>query len=80
MKIEKKYKVAKKELKLAITTIKTIIFECLYVHEDKSGDKKFYELVKAREKRTCDLNQLKCIKDEDNKVLVKETQMIILLS
>lgn len=32
-----------------------------------------YKLAKVRERTTYDLDQLKCIKDEDNQVLLEET-------
>ncbi|XP_059310895.1 uncharacterized protein LOC132062320 [Lycium ferocissimum] len=41
--------------------------------EDKSMDKKLYQLAKERERRACDLDQVKCIKDEDGRVLVEDT-------
>lgn len=41
--------------------------------EDNYGDKKLYRLDKAREWRTCDLDQVNFIKDENEKVLVEET-------
>ena len=35
--------------------------------------RKLYRLAKARKRKTRDLNQLKCIKDEEGKMLVEET-------
>ncbi|KAG5591197.1 hypothetical protein H5410_041711, partial [Solanum commersonii] len=47
---------ARKEAMLAITAAKTVVFKGLYV----------------RERRVCDLDHVKCIKDEENKVLEEE--------
>ncbi|KAF3632943.1 hypothetical protein FXO38_25859 [Capsicum annuum] len=52
------YKLARKEAKLAVTIAKTAAFESL--------------LAKARERKGRDLDQVKCIKGEDGRVLVED--------
>ncbi|KAM3323778.1 hypothetical protein P3S67_004929 [Capsicum chacoense] len=67
------YKVARREAKLAVTAAKTAAFESLYAAlEEKDGDKKLYRMGRARERRARELDQVKCIKEEDAIVLVKD--------
>ncbi|XP_075074886.1 uncharacterized protein LOC142162433 [Nicotiana tabacum] len=72
------YKLVRKEAKLTITTAKTPAFEQLY--EDlggKRGDRKLYKLANIRERKARDLDQVRCIKDEYNRVLVEEAVLSV---
>jgi len=58
-----KYKLAKKEAKNAVSEAITQAFEGLYQSlGTKEGEKSIYKLAKGRERKTRDLNQVKCIK------------------
>ncbi|KAG5600115.1 hypothetical protein H5410_031485 [Solanum commersonii] len=69
--LRKVYKTTKTEAKLAILRrLRRLLSACM--DGGQGGDKKLYSLAKARERKARDLDQVKCIKDEEGKVLVDE--------
>ena len=51
-------------------------YDRLYqILETKEGEKEVFKLERAKERRTTNLGDVKCIKDEDGKVPVKEAEI-----
>ncbi|KAM1519455.1 hypothetical protein ACFX1Z_022250 [Malus domestica] len=68
-----RYRRAKQEAKKALREAKLAAYDDMYKRLDtKEGELDIYKLARAREKKTRDLNQVRCIKDEDGKVLATE--------
>ena len=68
-----KYKVTKKTAKRAVSVAKDRAYEDLYQHlGTKEGEQEdIYRMARVRERKTRDFNQVKCIKDEREHLLVK---------
>jgi hypothetical protein len=67
-----RYKVPKKTAKRAMSEAKSRAYDNLYRRPSrKEGEKNDYKMTRIRERKTRDLNQVKCIKDEMDQLLVK---------
>jgi hypothetical protein len=71
-----KYKVARKTAKRAVGEAKGQAYEGLYQRlNTKEGEKDIYRMARARDRKTRDFNQVKCIKDQREQLLVKEDEI-----
>ncbi|XP_066347731.1 uncharacterized protein [Miscanthus floridulus] len=71
-----KYKVAKKTAKQAVGEVKGRAYKGLYQRlNTKEGEKDIYRMARAHDRKTRDFNQVKCIKDEREQLLVKEDEI-----
>ena len=70
------YKIAKQETKKLVSEAKSKAFEELY-HKlgTREGEKDIFKLAKLRERKTRDLQHVRCVKDEDQRVLVNEVDI-----
>nr|GEX30209.1 hypothetical protein [Tanacetum cinerariifolium] len=70
---KKRYKVAKREAKIAVAKAKDKAYEDLYKKLDsKEGVNEIYKIAKARERRRRDIGNVKYIKDEGCRTIVRE--------
>ncbi|KAJ1256448.1 hypothetical protein BS78_K023600, partial [Paspalum vaginatum] len=68
-----RYKVAKKIAKRAVSEAKGKAYDDLYQRlSTKEGEKDVYKMARIRDRKTRNLNQVKCIKDARDQLLVKE--------
>ena len=70
------YRIAKREAKKAVVVAKNNTYERLYQRlNSKEGENEVFKLASVRERRTRDLSSVRCIKDEDGKVLVEDAKV-----
>ena len=71
-----RYKVAKKVAKKAVAIAKSRAYDRLYQKlETKEGEKEVFKQARARERRTRDLGIMRCIRDENGKVLSDDAEI-----
>jgi len=70
------YKAAKKVARKAVVVAKSQAFDRLY-HRlgTKEGEKEVLKLARARERKTRDLGVVRCINNEDGKVLTEDAEI-----
>ena len=68
-----KYKEAKKNAKQAVAEARGAAYKTLYQKLDtKEGERDIFKIARARDRRTKDLDRIRCIKDETGRVLIEE--------
>ena len=70
------YKLAKRAAKRAVSVAKGKAYDNLYQRlGTKEGEKDIYRMARIREHKTRDINQIKWIKDETDRLLVKDDKI-----
>ena len=70
------YKKPKKEAKKVVSDAKCKAYDDLYNRLGTRGGREgYFKLAKIREKKSRDLDHVKCIKNNDQKVLVKDNDI-----
>ena len=70
------YKLAKKEAKKAVQNVRDKVYKEKYEKLDtKEVEKDMYRIARMRERKTRDLCTVRCVKDEDQKVLVWDEEI-----
>ena len=70
------YKLAKKAAKRAVSVAKGKAYDDLHQRLDtKEGEKDIYRMARIRKRKTRDINQIKCIKNETDRLLVKDEEI-----
>jgi len=69
------YRIAKRAVKKAMAVAKNNAYEMLHHRLDpKEGEKEVFKLTSVRDRLARDLSSVRCIKDEDGKVLTEDTK------
>ena len=70
------YKLAKRTAKQAVSVAKSKAYDDLYQRlGTKEGEKDIYRMARIRERKTRDINQIKCIKNGTDRLLVKDDEI-----
>ena len=70
------YRIARREAKSAVAAAKNNAYDRLYERLDsKECEKEVFKLARAQERRTRDLNSVRCSKDERGRVLIEDTKI-----
>jgi hypothetical protein len=70
------YRLAKRSAKRAVSVAKDQAFDDFYQRLGmKEGEKDIYRIVRTRERKTRDINQIKCIKDGTDRLLVNDEEI-----
>jgi len=71
-----RYKLVKKEAKKAVQNAKAKVYKEVYEKLDtKEVEKDIYRIARIRERKTRDLCTMRCVKDEDQKVLGRDEEI-----
>ncbi|KAL6568984.1 hypothetical protein OROGR_000709 [Orobanche gracilis] len=71
-----RYKKARTEAKKAVRNARSKVNKELYARLDtKEGEKDIYKLARMREKKTRDIGIVKCVKDNDQRILVQDKEI-----
>ena len=71
------YKLAKRVVKRAVGVAKGKAYDDLYQRlGTKEGEKDIYKMDRIRERKTRDINQIKCIKDGTDRLLLKDEEIM----
>ena len=68
-----RFKLAKEEAKKAVQNVRAKVYKKVYEKLDiKDAKKNIYIITRIRERKLRDLCTVRCVKNEDKKVLVRE--------
>ena len=71
-----RYKLAKKKYKKAIQNARVNVYKEVYEKLDtKEVEKDIYRIARIREIKTRDLCTVRCVKDEDQNILVRDEEI-----